>query len=157
LSTLLVLRGAIPGIHGRELLRREMPRKKEGGDARRRCIAYSNVKEPLCRHASLSGGQSQRVRANARPDDRLRVPTFTGTVQEWWARFALPTRHRGTHQHSRDTNCPSDVLFVVPLKRGRREDRMLVAPAASCASVESTRVRNHRFNRSDPAFPAQWF
>jgi hypothetical protein len=39
---------------------------------------------------------------------------------------------------------------------GRREGRALVAPAASCAMVESTRVRNHRFDRCDPAFPARW-
>jgi hypothetical protein len=32
LSILLVSRGAIPGIHGGELLRREMIRQKEDGD-----------------------------------------------------------------------------------------------------------------------------
>jgi hypothetical protein len=41
-------------------------------------------------------------------------------------------------------------------------DRAQGKPDAGCTrglvcSVESTRVRNHRFNRSDPAFPAQWF
>src|SRR5262245_10757580 len=34
---------------------------------------------------------------------------------------------------------------VPPEVRGRRECRMQVAPAASCARVESTRVSHHRY------------
>jgi hypothetical protein len=52
LSILLVLRGAIPGIHGGELCGAKWPNKKDG-DARRRCIAYANVKEPLRRRCGL--------------------------------------------------------------------------------------------------------
>jgi len=49
------------------------------------------------------------------------------------------------------------MLIRIPREyRGRREGRVLVAPAASCAGRKSTRVRNHRFDRCDPAFPARW-
>jgi hypothetical protein len=41
--------------------------------------------------------------------------------------------------------------------RGRRECRAPDAPAASCAKVESTRVRNHGHAGNHPAFPTQWF
>ena len=42
-------------------------------------------------------------------------------------------------------------------KRGRREDRVPNAPAASRAKVKSTRVSHYRFTGNIPAFPAQWF
>jgi hypothetical protein len=46
LSILLVLRGAIPGIHGRELLRRETSHTKEETPQRRTSwLHYSNIKE----------------------------------------------------------------------------------------------------------------
>jgi len=47
------------------------------------------------------------------------------------------------------------------IKRTLEKRRAQGKPDAGCTrglvcSVESTRVRNHRLNRSDPAFPAQW-
>jgi len=53
---------------------------------------------------------------------------------------------------------PEVCLFVCPLEnRGRREDRVLAAPAVSrarCAQRACTRA--YRFSGSIPAFPAQW-
>jgi hypothetical protein len=51
-----------------------------------------------------------------------------------------------------------DLQRAVPSNSWRAQGK----PDAGCTrglvcSVESTRVRNHRLNRSDPAFPAQWF
>ena len=42
-------------------------------------------------------------------------------------------------------------------QEGSGECRVPVAPAASCAKVKSTRVRNHGHAGNHPAFPAQWF
>ena len=70
--------------------------------------------------------------------------------------FVADAPRNDEHVPSRGMNVPELCIVLVPRTvRGRREDRMLVAPAASCAKVESTRVRNHRLNRSDPAFPAR--
>jgi hypothetical protein len=45
-----------------------------------------------------------------------------------------------------------------PSKSGRaQESRMLVAPRGLVCSVENTRVRNHRFNRSDRPSLRDWF
>ena len=45
-----------------------------------------------------------------------------------------------------------------PPKRGRRECRVLAAPAASRAKLNKAHERSHhRFRRLHPAFPAQWF
>src|ERR1700761_9654102 len=58
---------------------------------------------------------------------------------------------------SRGPICPSSAKQSPSLCR-RAQGR----PDAGCTrglvcSEESTRVRNHRFHRSDPAFPAQWW
>ena len=55
---------------------------------------------------------------------------------------------------SRDTICPSVVCsFDPPQDRGRREDRVLVAPAVRVRK-KSTR-QNHRYEPKQPAFPAR--
>src|SRR6185437_14166070 len=59
-----------------------------------------------------------------------------------------------TADRPRDAKRPRLGEECPPRHGGRRESRMLVAPAASCAT-KSTRVGNHRFNRSEPAFPAR--
>src|SRR5690348_2244144 len=51
-----------------------------------------------------------------------------------------------------------DIGRAVPSNSWRAQGK----PDAGCTrglvcNEKSTRVRNHRFNRSDPAFPAQWF
>ena len=51
------------------------------------------------------------------------------------------------------TRCARVVQNPLPSKiRGRRESRVPVAPAASCAKVESTRVSHHRFTGT-PGLP----
>jgi hypothetical protein len=64
LSTLLVLRGATPGIHGGELLRREMMRKeKDGGNARPGCITIRMSKSPKAVRAQpLAFSRRERAR-----------------------------------------------------------------------------------------------
>jgi hypothetical protein len=47
---------------------------------------------------------------------------------------------------------PKKQRAQATLKRGRRESRVPAAPAAPCASVESTRVRHHRFTGT-PGLP----
>jgi len=45
-----------------------------------------------------------------------------------------------------------------PENRGRRESRMLAAPAALRAKLKQAHKRNHhRFRRNNPTFPARWF
>ena len=47
--------------------------------------------------------------------------------------------------------------FALLKVRGRREDRVLAAPAVSCAiCANRTRTRAYRFSGNTPAFPAQW-
>src|SRR6266481_7655746 len=49
---------------------------------------------------------------------------------------------------------PSRCKNIVPRKkRGRREDRVPNAPAASRAKVESTRVSHYRFTGKQPGLP----
>src|SRR5690349_19833328 len=55
----------------------------------------------------------------------------------------------------RDT--PELLMTGPPKKRGRRECRVLAAPAVSCAKVCKKSTRAYRYSRSIPAFPAQWF
>jgi hypothetical protein len=58
--------------------------------------------------------------------------------------------------HPRDALCARAMRNLCPSdNRGRRESRMLVAPAASRAKMESTRVSHHRLDRIMPAFPAR--
>jgi hypothetical protein len=47
--------------------------------------------------------------------------------------------------HPRGTIRPSFAKFNAQKNRGRRECRMLAAPAALFARVESTQVRHHKY------------
>jgi hypothetical protein len=75
------------------------------------------------------------------------VPADTGE-REWWARFALPTLRllaRDALPHSRGAICVRALHQPCPSEnRGRREDRVFCAPAASYAVKERIRVSHHR-------------
>jgi hypothetical protein len=51
---------------------------------------------------------------------------------------------------------PKFSKIVRPQGRGRRERRVLAAPAVSCANLCEKRTRAYRYRRSIPTFPAQW-
>jgi len=52
---------------------------------------------------------------------------------------------------------PEFCIFVWPSSnRGRREDRVLAAPAVSRAICANKRAHEHTGQRGIPAFPAQW-
>jgi hypothetical protein len=66
--------------------------------------------------------------------------------------FDYQTAHRTSH--SRRAKTPGALQSDHPREnRGRRESRMLVAPAASRAKVESTRVSHHRLDRDHAGLP----
>jgi hypothetical protein len=74
LSTLLVLRGSTPGIHGRKLLRRETPhqRGKDGRNAPRGCTAIRMSKNHSAVIASEAKQSKPSPRAQAGLLRRLR-------------------------------------------------------------------------------------
>jgi hypothetical protein len=86
LSILLVSRGTTPGIHGRELLRREMRDGKRKAAARphqaSRLLSYSNVEEPLRRHCEERKRRSNPdlIRGNGLDCFHLRSSSYGGHV-----------------------------------------------------------------------------
>jgi hypothetical protein len=72
----------------------------------------------------------------------------------WLAMTWLPLN---TTPLSRGAMRPRFVKIIRPKLRGRRECRVLAAPAVSCAKMCEKRTRAYRYSRSIPAFPAQWF
>jgi len=69
-------------------------------------------------------------------------------------REAIRTYHLIPAARSRPSRC----IDIVPrTSRGRREDRVFCAPAASHAVKESIRVSPLQVRRNNPAFPARWF
>ena len=56
-------------------------------------------------------------------------------------------------RHVSPEACPS---LTLPKVRGRREDRVLAAPAVSCANAHKETHTRYRYRRRIPAFPAQW-
>src|SRR5258705_8591879 len=69
---------------------------------------------------------------------------------------ALHPSYANTPPQSRGA-MPELCKFIRPSKRGRRECRVLAAPAVSCAISAKKRTRAYRYSWSTPAFPAQWF
>jgi len=56
------------------------------------------------------------------------------------------------------TQIAPELCFRSPLKdRGRRESRVLAAPAASRANKKAHERRSPQVRRNNPTFPAQWF
>jgi hypothetical protein len=98
-------------------------------------------------HARCGYGFRARRLAASRNDDGADTPPHSrGLNRPSFATCPAEAREK----RRRKTVCPSDKAG------GRRESRMLAAPAVPCAKkVERTRA--YRFDRGDPAFPAQWF
>src|SRR5205807_10325818 len=75
-------------------------------------------------------------------------------------RFAHPTvlAVRDDEDYSRGAISPEFLSEHRPPKnRGRRESRVLAAPAALRAKLKQAHKHSHyRFRRNDPTFPAQW-
>ena len=67
------------------------------------------------------------------------------SLEYWVARSSRATTSRkDTTQHSRGTFAPEVMHRLVPRKRGHRECRAPVAPAALRVKIENTQVSHHR-------------
>ncbi len=103
---------------------------------------------------------SQRVRASRGPMTGSVKQSMSPQAEIWIASsLSLLAMTKDTPPPSRSTKMPERCIASRPSKsRGRRECRMLAAPAGPCVQRKCTlRTQATTGQPGQPAFPARWF
>ena len=127
-----------------------MPRRRAKTRIYRHCEERSD--DPSTLAAQVSQDASPPKRKSAKAEAIQSSARDSGLLR--YARNDARHNFASSQHRSR----PSFARSCPPTNRGRRESRVLAAPAALRAKLKQAHKRSHyRYNRINPAFPAQWF